>query len=100
MWVVPTTTSPNEAGDSRRDCNMLTKAQIAEATFGGTSIRPYVKYEYTDITEGDMWLVSCTGCFGNGYDIDVVDDYKVCTVCDGLGEFGPMNETEVREHLA
>lgn len=74
---------------------MLTKSMIAESTFGGSSIRPHVKYSHTDSTEGDQWLVACPSCGGNGFDIEV-EGFTVCTGCHGLGEYGPMSEQEVR----
>lgn len=75
--------------------HMLTKANIAESTFGGTSIRPHVKYSHSEVAEGDQWLVACPPCGGNGYDIEA-EGFSVCTECHGLGEFGPMPEHEVR----
>ena len=75
---------------------MLTKADIAVSTFGETRLRSQVKYSHTDPQEGDQWLITCPSCFGNGYDLEV-EEVKVCTVCEGMGESSPVHENEVRE---
>lgn len=69
--------------------------EIAESTFR-TLARGTVAYSHTDPEYGDMWLIDCATCGGNGYDVEV-DGFSVCTACDGLGEYGPMPEQEVRE---
>lgn len=91
-----TTTGPNESGDDDKGVLMYTKHHVVESAFAGSQIRPHVSYSHTDPVQGDMWLIECTGCGGNGYDIEV-DDWSVCTSCDGLGEYGPMPEQEVRD---
>ena len=72
---------------------------VKEATFSPAVALGRVAYSHTDPAQGDMWTVDCATCGGNGYDIEV-QGFSVCTSCDGLGEYGPMCEQEVRDLLA
>lgn len=78
---------------------MYTKADIAVATFGETRLRSQVKYSHTDPEEGQQWLITCPSCMGNGYDLDL-EEVKICSLCDGLGESSPVDELEVRDFFA
>lgn len=76
-----------------------TSSQVTRHTFGvERSNRMSIHYSHTDVAEGDMWLVDCADCDGNGYDIEA-EGFSCCEACDGLGQYGPMSESETRSFV-
>lgn len=72
--------------------------QHAQETFGPYVSRNTVTYAYTDETGTDLWSVTCGDCGGNGYDIET-EGFSCCETCEGLGEWGPFEESEVSAYL-
>ena len=76
---------------------MLTASQV-KAQSALRAVRE-VKFSHVDEHGDEQWLIVCSECMGVGIDM-ASDEVLTCAVCDGMGEFGPFGEAEVREHLA
>ncbi len=76
---------------------MLTASQIKQAS-PLRGVRQ-VKFDHVDEHGDEQWLIVCSECMGVGIDM-ASDEVLTCAVCDGMGEFGPFDEDEVRAHLA
>ena len=76
---------------------MLTASQIKQdSPFQGVTL---AKFSHVDEHGQEQWLLTCRECMGVGIDM-TSDEVEVCAVCDGMGEFGPFDEIEMRQQLA